>query len=134
MSRANVEVVRRSLASWSTGDIDEALRDADPEMVLVIRGVFPGTGGEYRGGAAVREFWRAFREPWESISIEPLEMQEVDDNRVLAVCRFRGRGRASGASTDAIFAFLWTFKGGVSVRLQSFATKADALEAVGLRE
>src|SRR5215210_8095470 len=98
MSRVNVEVVRRALASWSTGDIDGALRDADPEnMVLVIRGVFPGTGGEYRGAAAVREFWRAFREPWESISIDPLELREVDDSQVVAVCRFRGSGRASGA-------------------------------------
>jgi hypothetical protein len=87
MSEENVEVVRRRIAAWSSGDDEAALQDIDPEIVWQLPGIFPGFESEYRGHAGVRRFWKAFLEPWESIAIESQEVTELDQGRLLV--RFR---------------------------------------------
>ena len=134
MSRENVELIRRTFAAWNERDDDAALQGTARDIVWQLRGVFPGFKPEYRGHEGVREFWSAFREPWETISVEPLGFTEIDAERVLVVARFRGKGKASGVVTEVEFPFLWTIRNGEAVRFQSFADRAEALEAAGLSE
>ena len=134
MSQENIEVVRRGIAAWSSGDDEAALQDIDPEIVWQLPGIFPGFESEYRGHAGVRRFWKAFREPWESIAIEPQEVTELDQGRVLVRFRFHGTGRGSGVKTTLDFALLSTMRNAKVARFQFFADRAEALEAAGLRE
>ena len=46
----------------------------------------------------------------------------------------RGRGKASGAETDALVVYLVEFRDGKAFRIRTFLDEAEALEAVGLRE
>src|SRR5687768_13187086 len=107
MRRKNVEIVRRAMAAWNEGDDDAALQGTSQAIVWKLKGVFPGFKSEYRGHEGVREFWKEFREPWETINIEPLRFLELDANRVVVEVRFCAKGRESGVETEVVFAFLW---------------------------
>jgi ketosteroid isomerase-like protein len=53
---------------------------------------------------------------------------------VLVEVRFRAEGKASGVTTEVEFPFIWTFKNGEAVQFESFANRAEALEAAGMPE
>ena len=59
------------------------------------------------------------------------EMQEVGE-RVFTVAHHSGRGRSSGVALDWSLAYAFTIHAGKIARL--YATRADALKAVGLSE
>jgi ketosteroid isomerase-like protein len=58
----------------------------------------------------------------------------VDRRRdsVIAVFHSWGRGKQSGARVEERNAHVWTLRNGKLWRLRVYATKADALEALGL--
>ena len=58
----------------------------------------------------------------------------MDDTRVVVVNHVRMRGRGSGVDVDATGVQLWTIKAGEAQRVKLYQSKADALEAAGLRE
>jgi ketosteroid isomerase-like protein len=66
--------------------------------------------------------------------IEADEMLDVDENRVVVVGRVCGKGPTSGLAVEVRLSTVITLRGGKIVRTHSYRTKADALEAVGLRE
>jgi ketosteroid isomerase-like protein len=53
---------------------------------------------------------------------------------VAVMARTSAKGKTSGAAIDMEVAHLWTIGGGRIARFQTFASHAEALEAVGLRE
>jgi ketosteroid isomerase-like protein len=59
---------------------------------------------------------------------------DADDDRVVAVFRQRGRIKGADSWVDLRFGIVNTVAGGLIRRMQLFATPAEALEAVGLRE
>jgi ketosteroid isomerase-like protein len=63
----------------------------------------------------------------------PEQITEHGD-RVLVIARTSAKGETSGVATDARVAHVWTIRGGKITRLQTFRTRDEALEAVGLRE
>jgi ketosteroid isomerase-like protein len=64
------------------------------------------------------------------------EVEERIDvgEHVIAVVKLRGRGRSSGAEVETSYAGVWTIRDGRVVRVLWLPSRADALEAVGLRE
>ena len=136
MSRENVEVVRRMYDAVVRGDTEAVIGSYDPEVEwdttrLASEGI---TGsGTYRGHEGVRRFFREWNEAWEDSRFDLEELIEADQQVVSVVTR-RGRGRASGVEVEAPGAVVWTIRSGKIVRVVLFATRAEALEAVGLRE
>jgi ketosteroid isomerase-like protein len=65
-----------------------------------------------------------------------MELKELIDagGDVVAVTRHYGTGRLSGVAVEALVAYVFTVEAGKLVRLRIFNTRAQALEAVGLRE
>ena len=68
---------------------------------------------------------------WEDWRCEA-EDYVVHGDHVVALCRYRGRGRGSGAAVETKGAHVWTMRDGKCVRLEVFADRARALAAVGL--
>jgi uncharacterized protein len=64
------------------------------------------------------------------------EVEEWIDtgDHVIAMVRSYGRGKRSGVPVDMLEAHLWTVRDGKLRRLQTFSTKAEALDALGLSE
>ena len=131
MSQENVEVVREIYRLWEGGDFSSS-EWADPDIEFVS-----GAGPEeavHRGIEAMAEAWREWLSAWEDFKVEPREFIEAGDD-VLVLTEFRGRGKASGISVDAMpGGSLLTFRDGKVVRLATYTDRAKALEALAARE
>ena len=132
MSQAKVDLVRASLAGWSRGDVDAWLAGADPDFEFRPSGVYPGIDEIYRGRQEMYRFWREFREPWETMLIHIGEVREVGE-LVVSLCTFEGHAR-DGLVVEREVAWVWRFRDGLFVRVDSYASHAEALAAVGLSE
>ena len=56
------------------------------------------------------------------------------DDKVVVLVRWVGRGKASGAQGEISMAMVWTVQEQAITRIEFFLDRAQALEAVGLRE
>jgi ketosteroid isomerase-like protein len=63
-----------------------------------------------RGHQDMLRFWKALRETWEGMRLDPLEILDVGDGRYVLEVRLWGKGRQSGAEADQRFAFLYTLR------------------------
>ena len=81
---------------------------------------------------------RAYVQDWldmfDDFKMEPAELIDAGEDRVIAVTRISGRAKLSGVETDLTFAVLYTIRDGKVVRCREYWTKEQALEAAGLRE
>ena len=55
-------------------------------------------------------------------------------DKIVVVVSMAGRGRGSDVPVETTFAQLWSIRSGKALSLRDYATRSDALEAVGLRE
>ena|SRR5688572_30740614 len=134
MSEANVDLVRRIFESVNRGDADGALAAASDDFEMDWSTSIGPAKGVYRGREQVREVWASYMDAFDSLEWNPEEFIEVDDFRLIVVNHNRARGRGSGAEVDAVGAQLWTLRGGKAQSVKLYQSKADALEAAGLRE
>jgi ketosteroid isomerase-like protein len=137
MARENVDVVLRGIVATNRRDPDAFVACLHPDVEWEESGdSFPGLGGIYRGRAAVREwFEETFGPLWESSHTEVEEIIEAGDERVLLGFLRTARGGASGVETNLRgWNVFWFANGQIARREGPFWNRAEALEAVGLRE
>jgi ketosteroid isomerase-like protein len=132
MSQENVEVVRRAIEAFNRGDLDGFARDADPEIEVDWSRSRGLEAGVYRGDGAAQRFVKTFFDAFEEVTVIPEELIEVGDHVVIAN-RARLRGR-DGIEVQARSGQVVTLRAGRIVRWTLYQEKAEALEAVGLRE
>jgi ketosteroid isomerase-like protein len=132
--KSNVDLVREGMEAWSRGDLEATLALIDPEIVWRPVTAWPGIQPEYRGHVGVRRFWEAFRDPWETITIEADQVRELDERMVLTRSHFHARGRASGVTTEVVLHTVWTLEDGKLMRFESFTDEQAALQAARCQE
>jgi ketosteroid isomerase-like protein len=132
MSQQNVELVRAAYEAIARRDreaLDAILAetvDADFRFEAVL------TGATYEG---VDGFWQLLNDIEDTVGYTPEVQEAIDlDDHVLIVVRMSGRGSRSGVSVAQQGAVLFSFDGTRLLWGKSFASKAEALEAVGRRE
>jgi ketosteroid isomerase-like protein len=117
MTSENVAFVRSIYEAWERDDYSST-EWADPDIEFVIGdGPDPGI---WRGVAGMVEGWRSYLSNWESYRFEVEEYRELDAERVLALIRIKGPGKASGldlGQMDARGATLLQVRGGRVFRL-----------------
>ena len=86
------------------------------------------------GIEAVRRYVEDWFDTFDDFRSEPEELIDVGDDRVVAVMHITGRAKSSGVATDMRYANVSTIRDGKIVRGREYATKAEALKAVGLAE
>jgi ketosteroid isomerase-like protein len=136
MLRENVEIVRRVYDAAARRDAATVLDIYDPEVELDLsRLQVVGFMGQdvYRGHEGLRSFFREWHEAWENIEYDYDELIDAGEEVISVVTR-RGRGRASGAEVELAVALVWALREGKVVRVAWFRTRAEAIEAAGLRE
>jgi ketosteroid isomerase-like protein len=134
MSEENVEVAWRASRAWNEGGIEGFLEYLDPgvEWHGSAEGVLPGA---FHGHDGVRDYLERVGEVFDERRLEPLEVIDVDDERVISVIRIAGRSEKFGTELSADCAWLITFGTNRKVvRVEAFTDKAQALEAAGLSE
>ncbi len=127
-----MELARRAYEAFNRGDVETCLALADENVEISSR-LAPLAEGKYRGHEGVRRWlqnlWDAFPD-WRS---ELMEVRDAGDMTVGAV-RIRGHGRESGAPFEQAIWQVAQWRNGKIVRLTSYDSEAEALEAVGLGE
>jgi ketosteroid isomerase-like protein len=135
MSQQNVEVIRRIWEEWNRGDLNAvfALYAPDVEFDVTRYPEWPDADIA-RGREPVRRFFTEFLATWESYEGTLETLLDAGDDRVFAIIRQRFRGRGSGAGVEMHWAQIYTLRDGVIFRIQNFSDRAEALEAVGMKE
>ena len=137
MPQENVEVVRRIYEAAARRDAPAVLALYDPEVeVDFTRAPLWGLTqtGVFRGLENLQLFFREYYEAWENLDDSYDELFAVGE-QVISVATVSGRGRASGLEIQlSDQAGLWTLRDGRVIRVVWFPTRAEALEAAGLRE
>jgi ketosteroid isomerase-like protein len=83
----------------------------------------------YRGREDSKDFWRMLQEVWSELRWEPREFTDLGDV-VVVETRMVALGRGSDVPTEADETDVFWFRDGQIARVQGFATKEEALEAV----
>jgi ketosteroid isomerase-like protein len=134
MSGDNVEIVRSVLAAWERGDFSSA-EWAHPEIEFVIAD--GPTPGSWIGVAEMAEAWREALSAFEELRVESDEYRALDDERVLVLVHFSGRGKTSGLEVGDIHmkgANLFHVRGSKVTRLVLYWDRERAFTDFGLEE
>jgi len=132
MSRENVEPIRLAYEAFNQGDSEPMFALLDDTFVYRARAELPG-GGAFEGVQAFRSRINELMEVFAEVRFEPREV--IDAGRyVVVVLRQIARGRASGAALEQPIVHVWTLDRGRGRELRVYSERAEALEAVGLRE
>ena len=140
MSQENVEIVRRVYALGADaagivrGDYDDVFRDYfDPDYELVPPLAYPDTESSYRGVEGLRRWFGEMDEIWDDFRTEPERFFDAGA-RVVVFARVTGAAKGSGPTVAISSAHVLTVRDGRITRTEIFLNRAEALEAVGLRE
>jgi uncharacterized protein len=133
MSQENVEMAEAAYRTLNaSGGLDGSFEFLAPQVEFHLAGAFPDLDPVYYGHDGVRKLNKQLSEPWEQFRLEPDRFIDVGE-QVLVLSHFHGKGR-DGVEARLPFAHLWTIRDGLVVRMDAFASHAEALEAVGLWE
>jgi ketosteroid isomerase-like protein len=125
MSQENVEIV----AAAASGRLD--CWDADAELINFESAPYVKP---YRGHQGLSDWYQDATEDVADADFTVSDFAAVDQDRVVSSVRLTGRAKGSGVPVDLEFALVWTVRGGKVIRAQGYRDRAEALEAVGLRE
>jgi uncharacterized protein len=130
MPQDKVDIVRGIYDEWAKGNLRAGADLYDQDVILIPRKDIPDSG-RYLGPDGIREFMRGWLEAWTDFTITADEFIEAGDSIVVGV-RQRAVGKRSGAPAEMPHFQVWTFRGRSIIRLQLFAHRGEALDAVGL--
>jgi ketosteroid isomerase-like protein len=134
MSDVNKQVVQRGYEARSAGRISEWMNTLDPDIEWDISGFpmpgFPETGSGRKAFVMhVTKYWSV----WNDYSQEVKEMIDVGEN-VVVVLHEHARMRNSDADVERDVATVWTIQNGLRVRFRAFASREEALRALGAED
>src|SRR5690242_3004463 len=128
----NLDLVRSIFDAWGHGDFS-SVAWADPAIEFAIAdGPSPGT---WRGLAGLVEGWTDLMRAWDELHSEAEDYLELDQERVLVLAHFSGRGRGSGVQISDMRsngAGLFHVRGGKVTRHVVYWDRARALADLGL--
>ena len=137
MSQENVEIVRRVYEAAASNDSAAVFALYDPAVEWdASRAPMPRLIGEakvFRGHSGLRRFFQERNAVWGEIEDVTKELIDAGEH-VVSVDSERGRGRNSGIEVEMTQYAVWTIRDGLVTRVVWFPTRAEALEAAGLRE
>jgi ketosteroid isomerase-like protein len=135
MSEENVEATRRFIAAYNRRDVEAMLADLDPEIEW-RSGFLIGLGGEAASFLGYEGFREALRDLFQALGETHIENAEIRDlgDRTVTIGRFHVRGRESGAESESPWGAVADFKDGRAIRIRSYLSVEEVLEAAGLSE
>jgi ketosteroid isomerase-like protein len=129
---ANRDLVRSICVAWGRGDFSSA-EWADPQIEYVL--VDGPSPGRWTGLAAMAEVFRGVLDAYAAYHVAAEELHELDDERVLVLHRYEGRGKASGLEIGQMAskgADLFHISDGKVRRLVLYWDRDRALAELGL--
>jgi ketosteroid isomerase-like protein len=131
MSQAEVELLRKGIDAWNRRDVDLWLEYAAPEIEWMPAGPAAVERAVYRGYEEVASGFASVWETRDRFEFEESEIRDLGDS-VLWLGHVKMRGSASQAELDQEFAVHGLVRDGKFIRVLTFLSWQEALEAVGL--
>jgi uncharacterized protein len=130
MSKENLEAARRGFEALDRGGVEEFLDFINPEFEMTTPADMTVEPATYRGHDGMRRYFESFYEIMDEVRFEPQEFIDADD-RVVVPARLVARGRDTGIEAVQLLTMVWTLREGKAIGCETYATKEEALEAVG---
>jgi ketosteroid isomerase-like protein len=131
MSEANVELVRAGFEAFNGRDFDAAMALAHDSITW--EPLFSVEAEMLRGKEEVLAAWKRQTEALD-VRVDLGELTPLDENRVLAVGKWSGLGSRSGAPVEQTAAQVFTVERGKVRRVETYASRDEALRAAGQSE
>lgn len=135
MSQANVELIREGIGAFNRRDFDAALavvRDDVTWERFLSRA--EANTSVVTGKKELRAVWESQVEAVD-IHLEPEEFIPFGGDKVIVPCLMVAHGSGSEISLSTPVTWVWTLDAdGLVATVEAFETRADALDAVGMRE
>ena len=116
MAQENVDLLLRACDAWNRSDLAATIEMMAEDFEFRPALVFFDLDPLYRGHEGWREFWKIWRDAWETVSIRVERVEDLDDG-AYAIVVFEGIGRGSGAPVSMSFGQLWSFRDGLVERI-----------------
>jgi ketosteroid isomerase-like protein len=134
MSQEDVEVVLDQYAATNERDFPRAMSHYDDDVELVAEEPWL-RAGVFKGREAVGGWFGDWFSTFDrDAQFDVKEARELEDGAVLLVAEHHARGRASGVEVHGTVIWVYRLRRGKITRVESFASREEALEAAGLRE
>jgi ketosteroid isomerase-like protein len=134
MASDNVELLRPIYAEWARGNWVPRFDVYAPDYEWGWSDEFLDFGGIVRDDTEeTSERLRQWLSPWRDWRCE-VERFVAEGDTVVALTRYRGRGKTSGAAVDTEGAHVWTFRDGRVTRLVVYSSRETALKDAGLAD
>jgi ketosteroid isomerase-like protein len=132
MSEENVEAARRGFEALERGGVEAFLEFIDPEFETTTPPELTVEPSTYRGREGMRRYFDSFYEIMDEVRFEPEEFIEAGD-RVVVPARLIARGRDTGIEAVQQIVMVWTIRDGRGLRVETYATREEALAAAESR-
>jgi ketosteroid isomerase-like protein len=133
MSQENVNLVRRAVDAFNRRDIDAFLALTDDDIEVIPRSAVLEGGDHYHGRDGVRLWLEDLFGVFPDFTTEVVEAHHFGD-LTLAVLRQRAHGASSDTPAEQSLWNVARWRRGKCVWWRTFATRDEALEAVGPSE
>jgi ketosteroid isomerase-like protein len=131
MSEQNVQIVRRALGTWDTGELDQILAMTHPDFVAEVPPEVSAEPDTYRGHDGIRRYLASFQHSMEDIRFEGERFWDAGESVVVELL-LTARGRQTAIVVEQRTAGVWTVRDDRIYRIRAYATLAEALAAVEL--
>jgi ketosteroid isomerase-like protein len=131
MSKENVEAARRGFEALERGGVEAFLEFIDPEFETTTPPELTVEPATYRGRDGLRRYFESFYEIMEEVRFEPEEFIDAG-SQVVVPARLVARGRDTGIEAVQQLVMVWTIRNGKGLRVETYATKEEALAAAGV--
>jgi ketosteroid isomerase-like protein len=131
MSTENVELVRTTMKSFNLDGVDAITDQISPDFETTTPPSLSVEPDTYRGPQGVRRWFDAWEGTMDEVRFDVDELVDAGD-RVIAVSRMVARSHTTGLEVEQAVALVWTLRDGRAVRLDPYATREEAVRAVGL--
>jgi ketosteroid isomerase-like protein len=125
-----IDFLRRGYDALQRGDLDGFKSLAKERLGPNFEFHHVWDGRVFKGYEGTLEWLSDTSETWEDYRQDLDEITAFGDD-VLVVVRISARGGGSGVPVAQEFAVVWTFDGARAVRARSFASRGEALRALG---
>jgi ketosteroid isomerase-like protein len=123
----------RAAAAASRRDFDVLFLALDPDIDYRAAQGALDDRGPIHGKDAMRAHVQDWFDTFDDFRQEPVELIDAGE-KIISVNRVTGRAKLSGVETELTYAALYTYRDGKIAVGREYFTRAEAVEAAGLRE
>jgi ketosteroid isomerase-like protein len=131
MSQANAELARSGIDALNRLGVDAVIDLCDPQIEWIAIPGFLPDAEDFHGHAGVRAWFDKVGETFRDVRWEAEEITDAG-GRLLVALKFVATARTSGIPGEFRLFQAWTIRDSKLVRLESYLSRDEALNAVGL--